>query len=74
MNFYYPAECYEAFLKPTMTLNESFIRNKRIYEARHFDALYAKFETKKPSPPKNYAWFAKNWGDVDIGYSSFVND
>lgn len=70
----YNPEFFEALERPKIALTESNMRDKRKYEGRRFDALYAKFNAHKGSPPKNYAHFAQNWGDVDIGYGSYINE
>ena len=60
---------------PIPPLTESNLKDKRMYESRRFDSLYAKIEACRGiRPAKNYVHFALNWGDPDIGYGSYVND
>jgi len=59
-------EDYEVFEylqeAPIPPLTESNLRDKKLYEARRFDALCAKFDAHRG----NYGWFAGEFGDIDI--------
>ena len=68
-------EMFEAVERPEMPLNESFFKNKRMYEARHFDSLARLVERYRGiRPTGNYLHFAQNWGDVDVNYASYINE